>query len=198
MLPNKIGQVEEASYKKQIGKRLKQSLLYIIFFLLFYTVFNLITPYYIKDPSKLDGPIDSRVSHCKFFDSSYVQDAKKGGYNSEGYFQVYLPLDLAFPILYTIMFLTILAVYKKNRFCKRARYFYTLARYLVFAGMIFDYLENFTFSLYLKSPIELSSLVAFFTTIKTFLFVLNFVVFAVSFIYASFIFFKPKKDKLIA
>lgn len=180
--------------KNEIGKNLKDSLLYICLFILFRTVFVLIIPLYIKDPSVMKGPIDARVADCKFFDATYVQQAKYGGYIFKEYFEVYLPLDLVFPILYTLMFLTILAIYKNEKFyIYKNRKLYNSLRYLVFAGMIFDYLENFSFSLYLGSSAEISSLVAFFTTIKTFLFILCLSGFIIGFVWASVIYFKNKK-----
>lgn len=175
---------ESVYSKKQIQKKLRQSLLHICLFGLFYIVFSLTTPHYIKDPAN-NGPIDSRVQECKFFDGKYVYDAKHTIYNAQEYFKLFLPLDLVFPVFYTIMFLTILAVFK-------GKPIYKPARYLVFAGMIFDYLENISFSLYLKSSIEISSLVAFFTTIKTFLVAINILVFIAAFIMALRLVLKKK------
>ena len=184
--------------KNEIGKKLKQALLYICLFIVFRTVFVLIMPLYIKDPNVMKGPIDARVAECKFFDASYVEQAKKpDGYNAAGYYEVYLPLDLVFPILYTLMFLSILTIYKNDRFyIYRNQSIYKSLRCLVFAAMIFDYLENFSFCYYLGSPAEISSLIAFFTTIKTFLFILCFAGFLIGFIWATVIFFRTRKPRV--
>ena len=157
----------------EILKNLKQALLYTCLFLLFRTVFILLIPYYINVSSGMKGPIDARVFDLKFFDEAYVRLAKNGGYIPAQYYNLYFPLDLVFPVIYTSMFLTALQLYKNRKFYKQLRY-------VVFAGMIFDYLENISFAMYLRSSsLEFSSLVAFFTTIKSILFAVNFIVFLI-------------------
>ena len=143
----------------------------------------------------MEGPIDAHVAVCKCFDPAYVQQAKtEDGYVVKEYFQLYLPLDIVFPVLYTLMFLTIINVFKnKELYYGIYKKLYHLFFYLVFAGMIFDYLENITFSWYLKSNLDLSSLIAFLTTIKTFLFIINGIGFLVGFIIISLIALKNRK-----
>ena len=187
MLTGKPGHLATVYDKAQIRKTLIDALLYLGLFLIFYIAFIKFEPYYLADAEKY-GPIDSRVSDCEFFDAGYVYDAKHKLYKIPGYFQLFLPLDLAFPIVYTVMFLTILSVFKKKPF-------YKIARYFIVTGMAFDYLENLTFSLYLKSSIELSSFVAFFTTVKTFLFVINGLGFLFGFIIVSLVAFKKQKTQ---
>jgi hypothetical protein len=172
--------------KNEANKNLKQALLYLCLFILFRTVFILIIPYYINASSQMHGPIDARIADCKFFDAGYVEQAKNGGYNIAEYFELYFPLDLAFPVLYTLMFLTVLETYKNKKFNQ-------WLRYIVFAGMIFDYLENFTFAVYLKSSTNLSSLVAFFTTLKGVLFAINFLAFVPGFFWLAILALKKNK-----
>lgn len=176
-----------------IAKRLKRSILYIVGFFLFYISFTLINSYYINKEVLKDGPIDSHASHYCFFDADYVYKAKHEGYYIDKYFKSFLPLDIIFPIFYTLMFLTVLKIFRDKNL--KQRNLYKTAVYLVYAGMIFDYLENSSFSVYLLSSFELSTLVAFFTTIKTFLFALNLIVFALACAVGAIIYFKQRKLK---
>lgn len=154
---------------KELCRRSKCGLIYLSFFILFRTAFILIVPYYTNPLSKMDGPIDA-----EFFNIEYVKKAKTEGYNFEGYFECYLPLDIAFPIFYTIMFLTIVRAYRtKQLYYGAYKKLHHIFIALVFAGMSFDLLENGLFSLYLVSPLELAAVIAFITTIKIFFFLTN-------------------------
>lgn len=154
---------------KDLCKRVKSALIYVSIFILFRTAFILIVPYYTNPLSRMDGPIDA-----KFFDIEYVKKAKNEGYSAEAYFEIYLPLDIAFPIFYTIMFLTIVNAYRlKQLYYGAYKKLHHIFVALVFAGMGLDLLENGLFSLYMVTPLNLATLIAFITTIKIFFFLIN-------------------------
>lgn len=187
--------IKKSNDIKDIGKKLKNSLIFICIFILFKTVFALIVPYYINMSDKMTGPIDARVGECCCFDQQYVQDVKKDNvYKVSGYQELFVPMDLVFPVLYTMMFLTLLNV-RKNELLYKGRFkkFYDIFFYTVYAGMIFDYLENLIFFLYLKTDVELSLLVAILTTIKTLLFVINILGFIIALVRTSVILLKNRK-----
>ena len=177
-----------------LRKKMKLVLLLLSLIMLFKTVFSLIVPYYIKQGSETKAPIDTRVQQLEFFDDEYVKQAKID-YDATQYFKLFFQLDLVFPVVYSILFLTILSVFKNKEFWiyKNEKRYYTL-RWLIIAGMAFDYLENFTFLLYLKSTFDLAWIVAFFTTIKTVLFAANAVFFIIGFFYTLYLFSTTQKD----
>jgi hypothetical protein len=144
---------------------------------------------------EFDGPIDARAWDCKCFDQQYVKDVKENGvYKFPEYLKSFVPMDLVFPALYTLMFLTVLNVRRNKELYKGVfKTFYNIFFYLVFAGMILDYMENVAFFVYLKMQSDLSFLVAILTTIKTLIFIGNLIGFAIALIRTSVIFFKNRK-----
>ena len=180
---------------KDAGKRLRRVLIYICLFILFTILFSRIVPYYMNVSEEFDGPIDARAWDCKCFDQQYVKDVKENGvYKFPEYLKSFVPMDLVFPALYTLMFLTVLNVRRNKELYKGVfKTFYNIFFYLVFAGMILDYMENVAFFVYLKMQSDLSFLVAILTTIKTLIFIGNLIGFAIALIRTSVIFFKNRK-----
>jgi hypothetical protein len=142
---------------------------YFVIGVVFIVVFNLITTYYAYPNGSTPSPIDSRVfPGWHFFDSQYVVDAKESGYNIPHFFQSFFPIDLLFPIVYTLFFLSVLQLVGKKKI-------YPLLKLIVLTGCMFDYLENFSFAIFLKSEGNSpAQLVAGATTIKTILVIINF------------------------
>lgn len=154
----------------------KYILLYLAIFFIFRFTFSKITSYYIN-PNAADAyPIDVRVieglkqhrNYC--FDAAFVEYAKQTTYNISRYYRSFLPLDLVFPFFYSLLFLSCLS------YCKHAAP-KTLLTVLIVMGAVADWLEDSSFALFLHNAGNgLSSFVAFFTTIKTFLIIVNILV----------------------
>jgi hypothetical protein len=130
--------------------------------------FGNITEHILQRPDITPHPIDSHVLESfKLFDTVYVQNAAQLGYNKANYFKLFFPVDLIFPIVYTLLFLSILLQFK-------GKIFYKWASGLIIAGCLLDYGENFSFAFYLISNYHpLSFIVAFFTTTKSIVFAIN-------------------------
>jgi len=161
--------------------REKFIVIYLPLFFVFKYIFGKITGYYIKDPGITPHPIDVHPYECKvLFDSNYIIDAKHTGYDHTKYFQSFLPLDLVFPLVYTLLFLCIIEVFKKKAVYK---FLFTL----ILAGGIFDYLEDLSFALFLNlSKDGLAATVAFFSSLKTILFIFNLLTAALILVYILF------------
>jgi len=155
--------------------------IYLALFFVFRYIFGRITGYYIKDPVVTPHPIDVHPYECKVvFDSNYIIDAKHTGYDHTKYFQSFLPLDLVFPLIYTLLFLCTIEVFKNIAGYK---YFFTL----ILAGALFDYLEDLSFALFLNlSKDGLAGAVAFFSSFKTILFIFNLLVAMLTLVYILF------------
>lgn len=130
--------------------------------------FGKITEYILQRPDITPHPIDVHILECfKFFDANYVQNAVQSGYNKVNYFKLFFPLDLVFPIIYTLLFFSILSQFK-------GKIFYKWASGLIITGCLLDYGENFSFAFYLISNFNpLSFIVAFFTSVKSIVFAFN-------------------------
>lgn len=160
-----------------IYKQLRYIAGLIVLFFVYSSLFDFIMPYYIKEIAVTPYPIDTATMHMHFFDAGYVFGAKYAGYNHAHYYASFAILDLFFPLLYTMMFLTL----NKLLPGKNIRRF---SRFIIIAGCIFDYLENFSFAFYLQlNSLNISWLVAFFTTIKSFLFAFNILFFFAGLLY---------------
>lgn len=139
---------------------------FFLLFMMFYYTFEYVKIYYLNPKSTIKSPIDSKA----FFNVDFVREAKATGYNIPQYFQTFFIVDLIFPLVYTILMLSINSLVRDQKK-------YHWLRKLIWAGMIADYLENFTFAFYLKSSGDgLAIVVATFTTIKTILFVVNMII----------------------
>lgn len=170
-----------------IVKKLITVAIFAVLFFIFRYLFTLAIPYFIYNPALTPHSIDAHVAECKcFFDAEYVKLAKYGGYFHEGFYKTFALIDLVFPIIYTTMFLTALAIHRGQRM-------YIYLKCLVIAGCVADYLENFSFAIYLqlKGP-ELSPLIAFFTSIKSILFLINSVVFITCVLYGLVLLLKAR------
>ena len=145
---------------------------YMLLFAACRTIFDRIEPLYLKASCLLspatDHPIDVQVMAAhKFFDADYVRIEGRDCYNVSGYFHTFFPLDMLFPVTYTLLFLSCL------RLCTwgRSR---PIFMFIIFAGMAFDYLEDFGFALFLTTDKEIFTWsTAFFTTLKSFCFAFN-------------------------
>ncbi len=168
-----------------VFKLLSRVAVYIMLFVIFRTLFHLIIPYYLHAGAGMTGPIDAHATcFSNFFDAGYVQEAKDRGYDHAAYFELYLPLDLIFPLIYTSMFVIMIKLYEQYRI-------YDILKWMIIAGCVFDYLENSSFSIFLLLKGNgLAPVVAFFTTIKTCLFVSNCLVFLVGFLIGIFLLFR--------
>ena len=181
------GKISEKIYSiKDLVKRLKWAFFYIVIFILFMIAFDRIVPYYMNEPEKWRGPIDMSAWVFKDIPHEYVKAIKENNvYKIPAYKRSFVLLDLVYPIVYTLMFLTLLNV-RKNGLLHNGffRKFYDIFIYLVYMGMIFDYLENIFVFLYLTTQLQISLLVAILTTIKTLLFMLNICAFIIALVRA--------------
>ena len=146
-----------------------------VLFLAFRYLFIRIEPAYLQNPGLTPHPIDAHVLVCRqFFDAEYVRLAKNGGYDIKQFYRLFVPLDLVFPLIYTLLFLSMLSIFRARGICR-------YLKWLVIVGCLFDYLENLSFLLFLKSADPwLAPVVAFFTTIKSLLFACNFILFLIA------------------
>jgi hypothetical protein len=147
---------------------IKYILPYIALFLLFRFIFGKIEPFYIKNAVASPHPIDVHAWKVKFrIDKQYVMDANHYGYDHRRYFLSFFPLDLVFPILYTLLFMSCLQV------CTNPQ-LYKVLTVVIIAGAVFDYLEDLSFATYLLGAGDgIATVVSFFTTIKTAFFIAN-------------------------
>ena len=187
--PDSIRKVNDI---KDVAKRLRHASIYLCVVILFSLLFSCIVPYYMNVSKEFNGPIDTRAWECKCFDPQYVNDVKENGiYKFSEYLKSFVPMDLVYPVIYTLMFLTLLnARRNKTLYNGTFKTFYDIFFYLVVAGMSLDYMENLSFLLHLKTQIDLSFLVAALTTIKTLFFLANLVGFAIALFRTSVMFFK--------
>jgi hypothetical protein len=153
-------------FKKLIAPKL--FLPYLLLFLIAKYTFGIITGHILKCPDITPHPIDVHVLECfKFFDYQYVQNARQFGYNHANYFKFFFPLDLVFPIIYSLLFLSIVQQLQKKTYFKTAVV-------LIFTGCFLDYGENFSFAAYLMYNFNpLGFVVAFFTSLKSIVFAVN-------------------------
>ena len=144
---------------------------YFALMVLFLLLFHFLKIYYINDLATTPYAIDEYVL-CTgdFFSSSYVIAAKNSGYDHAYYYLTFFIADMMFPLIYTCMFLSAISGIKKNRL----RAFFLIT---IIGGCLFDYLEDFSFAVFLSvREDELAPAVAFFTTIKSFLYVINVII----------------------
>jgi len=141
---------------------------YLIIFFLFRFAFKKINGYYLKNPAITPYPIDvDAYENRRYASRQYIIAAKKAGYDHRRYYQSFLPLDLIFPFFYSLLFLSCL-LYCSNPSLK------TVLTILIIAGASFDWLEDLSFAIFLASAKDdLAGTVAFFTTVKTIVFILN-------------------------
>lgn len=146
----------------------KYILPYTALFLLFRFIFDKIEPFYIKNAVASPHPIDVHAWKVKFrIDKQYVIDAKNYGYNHLHYFLSFFPLDLVFPVLYTLLFMSCLQV------CTNPKLYKALA-VVIIAGAVLDYLEDLSFGAYLLGAGDsIAIVVSYFTAIKTAFFITN-------------------------
>jgi len=144
---------------------------YLIIFFLFRFIFQRINGYYIKNPTVTPHPIDvDAFENRRYASRQYIITAKKNGYDHQRYYRSFLPLDLIFPLFYSLLFLSCLL------YCNQSglKVFLTI---LIIAGACFDWLEDLSFAVFLASAKDgLAGAVAFFTTVKTIVFILNLLV----------------------
>ena len=151
-------------------KHLKSEYIYLYFVLvlIFRYLFVLIPPLFITDLNKTPYVIDTDVfERWAILNTDYIETAK-GTYNRKFYMQIYLPLDMVFPIVYSLLFGSI--AYLVITIPK----LYKWIGYLIIAGAIADYAENlmFTWLLY-NSSNAFALTVAICSAIKTGLFIIN-------------------------
>ena len=141
---------------------------YIALFLLFRFIFGEIDSYYIKNTVASPHPIDVHAWVVKFkIDKQYVMDANHYGYDHQRYFTSFFPLDLVFPVVYTLLFMSCLQV------CT-SRLLYRVLAIVIIMGAVFDYLEDLSFATYLLGAGDgIATVVSYFTTIKTALIIAN-------------------------
>lgn len=141
---------------------------YIVIVIAFYFLFNKINCHYILDKKASPHIIDVHVQKTvKLFDAEYVKEAKSKGYDHKTYFQSFFIVDFFFPIIYTLLFLSIIKAFEPHLFLQGAQIF-------VITGFMLDWAENFSFASYLLIDNDnLARVVAFFTTFKSLLFVFN-------------------------
>ena len=143
--------------------------LYLIFFVVFRTLFTLLTPLIIKDTKTTPYVIDMYVfKTCAFFKTDYYIRAKDS-YDAKAYWSLYFPLDFIFPCLYGLLFLSLIDKLRNVRI-------YKILFVFIIAGSLFDLGENFSFGFFKISKADnLVYSVSFFSTIKTILFAFNIV-----------------------
>ena len=148
-------------------------ILFLFLTVIFSFIFECIQPYYIKpnESGRLPEPIDAVTMKDKeIFNANYVIYAKEKSYKIDNYYQSFFIVDMVFPIIYTLFFLSALTTVN---YWKR----YNLFKKLILAAMVADYLENISFAVFLKLKGDgLAPVVAFFTTIKSLLIAVNIVV----------------------
>ena len=146
----------------------KYTPVYIALIIGFIVIFYLITPYYTYPDGPTPSPADSRVMTAfKFFDTQYVIDAKESGYNIPHYYRSFFIVDLIFPIIYTLFFLSVFQFVKDKKI-------YPVLQFFALAGCVFDYLENFSFAIVLQAKGNgLAMLVAGATTFKSIIVAIN-------------------------
>ena len=141
---------------------------YLIIFFLFRFIFQRINGYYIKNPTVTPHPIDvDAFENRRYASRQYIITAKKNGYDHQRYYRSFLPLDLIFPLFYSLLFLSCLL------YCNQPGWkaFFTI---LIIAGACLDWLEDLSFAVLLASAKDgPAGAVAFFTTAKTIVFILN-------------------------
>lgn len=146
-------------------------LLYLLIFFAFKFAFDFINPYYLQDRCATPYPIDVRtVETNKWADTEYLVQAKHAGYNHQRYYFSFFPADLVFPLFYTALFLSSLL------YCRVHKLRNILTLFVV-AGLLADWSEDVSFAIFLGTAGDgISPVVAFFTTVKTVLFILNIMV----------------------
>ena len=175
-----------------MAKLVSQKLIvvYLILFTAFKYIFSLINPLYLVNLAKTPHAIDIHPWACKvLFDKDYIIDAKHLGYDHSMYYRTFLPLDLVFPLIYTLLFLSILQAIKKP-------VVYKCLFILILAGGLFDYLEDLSFSWFLTMPNDTwAAAVAFFSSLKTVLFIFNLLTAAAILAYTIFKWVKMRSNK---
>lgn len=143
---------------------------YFIGVILFPYLFDAIKPYYLDDLCACPHAIDEHpLKTFDFFNGKYILSAKSC-YNIPEYYFSFFILDFIFPIVYSIFFLSVIRIWEE-----RKPYLYF--QVLIVAGFLFDYLENFFFAYFLRvGDNDLSSLISSFSSIKSFLFIINMVI----------------------
>jgi hypothetical protein len=146
----------------------KYILQYLAISVAFYFLFEGVSSYYIANQLISPHPIDSHLLYSlRFFDSQYVVLAKNGGYNIPNFFKSFFVIDLIFPLVYTLLFLSIAQLTKLSRY-------YEILFYLILIGILLDYTENLSFAVFLKlNGDRFAAVIAFFTTLKSIVFSLN-------------------------
>lgn len=144
---------------------------YFISVILFPYLFNGIKSYYIKDLCACTHPIDAHpMEKFDFFNDEYILSAKRICYNIPHYYFSFFILDTIFPVVYTLFFLSVIKVWEK-----RKKYLYF--QVIIFAGLLFDYLENFFFAYFLQAEDDnLSPAISFFSSIKSILVIVNMII----------------------
>jgi len=146
---------------------------YLLLFVAFPLVFNYIEKYYIKSECRCDDkknyPIDMNlVNTGHFFDATYVSSAAHNCYDKAGYFRTFFPLDMIFPLVYSLLMFSMinLAQWPRSRQWLPAT---------IRLGALFDYGEDFSFAWYLHHTDVDGYAVAtgIFTTLKTCLLFFN-------------------------
>ena len=145
---------------------------YLLLVIVFSQVFNHIEKYYIKPECRCDSsknyPIDvNLINTGHFFDATYVRSAAHNCYDKRGYFRTFFPLDMIFPIVYSLLMFSMinLAQWHRNR-----QWLPTTIR----LGALFDYAEDFSFARYLHTDMDgYAVATGIFTTLKTCLLIFN-------------------------
>jgi hypothetical protein len=137
-------------------------------FFAFFAVFNGIQDFYLisatAHPIDVDF-MDSRI----FFHVDYVRDAP-AFYDLDRYLISFFPLDMAFPVVYSLLFCSSLGLVQTGKWKKALIW-------MIILGAGFDYLEDFSFLSYLLSDADAFAVItAVATTMKSILFGLNILV----------------------
>ncbi|RAJ06569.1 hypothetical protein LX64_01696 [Chitinophaga skermanii] len=142
---------------------------YILLTVLFMLIFYYIKPLYLVNGGPCTGPIDVHPSESygHFFDAAYVIKAKNACYILPRFYYTYFIVDLIFPLLYTALFASAVKTLEHPGVQKTLFFFLLI-------GMGFDYLENFSFAIFLQlRSNSLAGFVAACSTFKTVFYVMN-------------------------
>jgi hypothetical protein len=105
-----------------------------------------------------------------FYDSEFIENRTLfEGTNRDmaRYFLSFFPLDLVFPALYTLLFMSCLQV------CTNPQ-LYKVLSVVIITGAVLDYLEDLSFATYLLGAGDgIATIVSYFTTLKTAFFITN-------------------------
>jgi hypothetical protein len=156
---------------------LPKLLIAILLFIAANRLFQFINPQIFDKKGRVTHIIDSHLTPEKgvdtsfnaygqrFFDAAYVKEAAQV-YKPGVYMRSFFMLDLIFPFIYGFLFLSLFGAWKNTPF-------YKTVRWLVFACIVFDLLENGSFAYFLyHQGSAVNRFTAVCTTVKSIFFIL--------------------------